>query len=49
VVARIRRGGERSSPEKANSVPLIQAKVIWGTAHAVESGKCGYKRNLWKT
>jgi len=30
-------------------VPLIQANVIWGTAHTVESGKCGYKQNLWKT
>src|SRR5207244_2123248 len=34
--------GERLSPEKANSVPLIQASVIWGAAHTVESGKCGY-------
>src|SRR6476469_4783600 len=34
--------GERSSPEKANSVPLIQANVISGAAHTVESGKCGY-------
>jgi hypothetical protein len=34
--------GERPSPEKANSVPLIQANVIWGIAHTVKSGKCGY-------
>jgi hypothetical protein len=38
--------GERPSPEKANSVPLIQANVIWGTAHTVESGKCGYNRKF---